>query len=67
MVKYMINSNKNYYRGSDFLDESFKNKLENIFNPYEYNLESNLKNQTNSDRLMMKSVSHPERNLKKQS
>lgn len=53
--------NNNFYKGQDILNDSYKDRMFNYFNPYEYNFESNLKNEQNSDILAQKSKSHTER------
>ena len=53
--------NNNLYKSSDILNESFINKMNSYFNPYEYNFESTLKNNTNMDKVVMKSKSHLDR------
>ena len=53
----MIRSNS-FYKGKDLLDESYLNRMKNYFNPYEYNLESNLKDQSNNDLKILHSKSH---------
>lgn len=65
MVNIMARNNS-FYKGSDFLNEGYKNRMSNYFNPYEYNFESNLKDKENNDKVAMKSNSHEIRkNLKK--
>ena len=51
-------SNNDIYKSSDFLKEDFKNVMNSYFNPFEYNLESNLNYEINTDKLMMKSKNH---------
>jgi len=57
MVEYMLKGN-NLYKDSDILDESFKSRMNSYFNPYEYNLDSTMKNDINMDMNLMKSKSH---------
>lgn len=54
--------NNSFYKGSNLLDEDYKGRLHNFFNPYEYNFESNLKDQENTDITHQKSKSHSDRN-----
>ena len=61
MVIYVIRNNR-FYKSSDILNESYKERMNNYFNPYEYNLESNLKDLGNTDHLVMKSKNHEIRN-----
>ena len=56
----MINKNS-FYKGQDILNESFIVRMNNYFNPYEYNFESNIKDNENSDITSQKSKSHIER------
>ena len=56
----MINKNS-FYKGQDILNECFKVRMNNYFNPYEYNFESNIKDNENSDITSQKSKSHIER------
>ena len=60
MVKYML-KNSNIYKSNDILDDSFKNKMNSFFNPYEYNFESNIKNEVNMDINLLKTKSHIDR------
>ena len=53
----MIRSNS-FYKGKDLLDDSYLSRMKNYFNPYEYNLESNLKDQSNNDLKILHSKSH---------
>ena len=53
--------NKKTYKNIDITDNSFKNRMNSYFNPYEYNFESTLKNNTNMDKVVMKSKSHLDR------
>ena len=64
MVKDMINNNS-YYKGQDILENNYRMRMKSYFNPYEYNIESNLKDIKNSDILNQKSKSHIERNIVK--
>jgi len=61
MVNYMLKNN-NVYKSSDIVNDNFINRMNSYFNPYEYNLDSNLKNNINNDLISMKSKSHSERN-----
>ncbi len=60
-------NNKNYYKGIDILNNSYKSRIDIISNPYLYNLESNIKDLDNIDLNRLKSISHEERNTKKKS
>ena len=51
----------NVYKSCDIMDNNYINRMNSYFNPYEYNLESNLKNEINSDLISMKSKEHIER------
>ena len=51
-----------YSKGQDFLNDSFKERMQNYFNPYEYNFESNFKDRPNYD-IARKSQSHSARNI----
>ena len=57
--------NNNLYKSSNILDDSFKNRMNTYFNPYEFNLDSNLKMELNMDKNLFKSKSHNRKNLKK--
>ena len=57
--------NKSVYKNIDISDNSYKNKMNSYFNPYEYNFESNMKNNINMDEYMMKSKSHEIRQINK--
>ena len=57
--------NNNLYKSSNILDDSFKNRMNSYFNPYEFNLDSNLKMELNMDKNLFKSKSHNRKNLKK--
>ena len=57
--------NKSYYKGQNILDSSFRNAMNNYFNPYEYNFESIIKDKKNTDVTNQKSQSHLERKNKK--
>lgn len=59
MVNYMLKNN--FYKSSDILNNDFANRMNSYFNPYEYNLEGNMKNNINSDLMSMKSKSHIEK------
>jgi len=59
----MINNNS-FYKGKDILNDNYRERMHNYFNPYEYNFESNLKDKINSDKLLQKSKSHVERKIK---
>ena len=54
----MMISNNDIYKSSDFLKEDFKSVMNSYFNPFEYNLESNLNYEINTDKIMMKSKNH---------
>lgn len=58
-------SNKSFYKGQDILNDNYKNRMNNLFNPYEYNFESNLKDTENSDIKLQKSQSHSNRRMEK--
>jgi hypothetical protein len=59
----MISSNS-YYKGIDLsIDDNLK-IMKNYFNPYEYNIESCLKDKYNEEISKMRSVSHTNRNNK---
>ena len=64
MVNDML-SNKSFYKGQDILNDNVRNLMNNYFNPYEYNFESNLKDRENSDIKSQKSISHTERKISK--
>ena len=64
MVISMLNNNS-FYKGQDILNINVRNIMNNFFNPYEYNLESNLKDKENSDIKSQKSISHTERKISK--
>ena len=51
------------YKSKDLTNINKRNNKKNYFNPYEYNLESNLKDKDNMDILCQKSISHSERNI----
>ena len=57
--------NKSFYKGQDILNDNYKDRMNNYFNPYEYNFESNLKNKENSDITNQKSKSHNNRRMDK--
>lgn len=50
--------NNSKYRGQDILNDSYRNIMLNYFNPYEYNLDSNLKDMENYEISKMKTKSH---------
>ena len=52
------------YKNIDLLNDNYKDQLLNLLNPFEYNIESNLKDQKNSDIVCMKSKSHNAKKLK---
>ena len=52
-----------YYKSYDYLDDSYINRMNNYFNPYEYNIESNIKDNINSDIKASKSKSHIDRKI----
>lgn len=58
-------ANGSFYKNSDFLNENYKNRMMNYFNPYEYNFESNLKDKENLIKQTIKSISHNDRCIKK--
>ena len=64
MVNSMLKNN-NIYKSSDILKDDFVSRMNSYFNPYEYNFDSNNKNNLNNDINMMKSKSHLERNKTK--
>ncbi len=57
MVKVMLNKNS-YYKSSDLLNEEYTSRMNSYFNPYGYNLESNLKDNVNQDIVKMRSKRH---------
>lgn len=57
--------NNSFYKSNDLLNESYLSRMKNYFNPYEYNLESNLKDQNNNDIKILHSKLHEFRKLKK--
>lgn len=57
--------NKSVYKNIDISDNSYRNKMNSYFNPYEYNFESNIKNNINMDEYVMKSKSHEIRKINK--
>lgn len=60
MVNNMLRNNS-YYKGQDILNDNYRERMHNYFNPYEYNFESNLKDKENSDVTLQKSKSHESR------
>ena len=60
----MIKSNS-FYKGKDLLDDSYLSRMKNYFNPYEYNLESNLKNESNNNLKVFHSEPHEIRKINK--
>ncbi len=60
----MLKNNSNY-KNFDFLNENFRERMINYFNPYEYNFESNNKDKGNSDLNKMKSKDHLNRKINK--
>lgn len=60
----MIKSNS-FYKGKDLLDDSYLSRMKNYFNPYEYNLESNLKNENNNNLKIFHSKPHEIRKINK--
>ena len=62
MVNGMLKNNS-YYKSQDLLNSNYKNVMNNYFNPYEYNFESNLKDKENSDVIYQKSKSHNDRKV----
>ena len=63
MVKKMIKNGK-LYKGCDILNNSYNEKINSYFDPFEFNLEKSDSN-FNSDLQMMKSKSHSERKIVK--
>ncbi len=59
--------NNRFCKGQNILDDSFKERMHNFFNPYEYNLESDLKDRGNPDLQAMKTKYHYERGKTKKS
>ena len=57
--------NKSVYKNIDISDNSYRNKMNSYFNPYEYNFEISIKNNINTDEYMMKSKSHEIRKINK--
>jgi len=57
--------NNSFYKGQDVLSENYREKIQGYFNPYEYNIESNLKDKVNSDIICQKSKSHTDRKIMK--
>ena len=57
---YYNNSN---YKSSDIDNINKRYLLYNYFNPYEYNLESNLKDKQNMDLIRCKSLEHEDRRI----
>ena len=57
--------NNSFYKGKDLMDESYLTRMKNYFNPYEYNLESNLKDQSNNDIKILHSKPHEIRKYNK--
>ena len=57
--------NNSFYKGKDLLDDSYLSRMKNYFNPFEYNLESNLKDQSNSDIKSLHSKLHEGRKVNK--
>ena len=53
--------NNRFCKGQNILDNSFKERMNNFFNPYEYKLESDLKDRKNHDLECMKTKNHEER------
>ena len=51
-----------FYKSNNILNETYRNRIFNYFNPYGYNLESNLKDRENTDITYQKSRSHTNRN-----
>lgn len=60
MVNDMIKNNS-FYKGQDIINNNVRNIMNNYFNPYEYNFESNLKDEQNRDITSKKSNSHSNR------
>ena len=57
----MIN-NYSFYKSTDLTSDNIRN---NLFNPYEYNIESNKKDIVNTDKMCMKSKNHQRIKFKK--
>ena len=53
------------YKGSEINEDSFKSKMESLFNPHEYNLDYNSKNDEYQLKRAIMSKSLYERNNKK--
>lgn len=53
--------NNNFYKSSDILNDNYRNRMNSYFNPYEYNIESNLKNNNNMDLFAMRTKNHTDR------
>ncbi len=56
----MIGRNS-YYKAQDVLNEGFRERMVNYFNPFGYNFESNLRDLGNTDLKKMKSENHENR------
>ena len=50
--------NYRFIRGQNILDNSYKGRMNNYFNPFEYNLESELKDKGNNDINKKRTNSH---------
>ena len=64
MVISML-GNSSYKKGYNFLEEDYKSRITNYFNPYGYDLEGSKNNEVSSDKLAMKTKNHENRKLKK--
>lgn len=64
MVKQMTKNNS-FYKGNNIINDTYKDRMFNYFNPYGYNFESNLKDRINTDISSQKSKSHHDRNSMK--
>ena len=53
--------NNNYYKSSDILKDTYKERMNSFFNPYEYNMERNDNFLVNSDEIASKSKNHEDR------
>lgn len=53
--------NSSYYKSSDVLSENYRDKMHGLLNPYEFNLESNIKDKQNGDMISSKTKSHIDR------
>ena len=53
--------NYRFMRGQNILDNTYKGRMNNYFNPFEYNLESEYRDRGNSDITSRKTTAHEER------